>query len=252
MQNTKTSRKRPHHLLIAATLTVAAMPLLGSRAMAQGTSPVLSGGQSPVLEYAFNGDSGATLTNSGSAGTHGDLALNKGGSANYATGITNPGPSGAASDLNLFETIPSGGSSGNGAATGGGYIPSTGPQATALGLTTDLDGISSFTITGWLQEPVIPTGSERIFDHTSSGAGYGVLFIKSTNGPPLTMNLNGGSTNLVGTTGTPLSQFNKWVFFGITYSGAGAGTVNIYTWGCVNRCDWLRREFRHKRISGDT
>lgn len=233
MQKRKANRSRPYQMMVAATVAIAAMPLLGSSAIAQGTTPVLSGNQQPVLAYLFNGDSGATLTNSGTAGADGDLALDVGGGSGYTAGITNPGPSGAASDLNLSETIPSGGSSSNGLATGGGYLQSSTQSAINLGTTTDLDGISSFTVTGWLNEANLPIqaggGTERIFDHTGTNSGYGVLFGKNTGSPQLTMNLNGGGTNLVGTPGTVLGQLNKWVFFAITYSGAGAGTVNIYS-----------------------
>lgn len=220
-------------MMVAATVAIAAMPLLGSSAFAQGTTPVLSGGQTPVLEYVFNGNSGKTITNTGSAGADADLALNTAGSNGYSAGFNaSSGPSGNAGDDGYIGTLGSGGAN-NTSATGGGFISSSSAAAANLALTTDLDGIGSFTVTGWLKTPFVAPdsggGTERILDHTGTNSGYGVLFGKNSGNPQLTMNLNGGGTNLIGTPGTVLNQQNTWVFFAITYSAAGTGTVDIYS-----------------------
>jgi Concanavalin A-like lectin/glucanases superfamily len=178
--------------------------------------PLVAHAQTPILRYDFN-ETGTQAAASGSAAVAGAPVLNITGSG-AARGGAGSGVSGAAGDRAFDNTLSSGIFGAGRAEHAGDFDP--------------IDGLSSFTLTGWYR---LPTGAEKIgrqaslieninyqaSSSTQGGFGLTGSAVADSGGLRLRVNEVAGVESDPGT----YADVGVWVNFAVTYDGA---TVNFY------------------------
>lgn len=177
-------------------------------------SPAQAQVLTPILSYDFNTINGSyQVPSSGTDTTGMTLSDGSGTSGNRIAGTT--GPSGSATDF-AFN---------NSQADNMGSAATTNIKGVGnAGNVSSLNGLQSFTITGWMKGDESLTNLARIISKGTSldlGLTGGQLILGVNN------SASSGTATTVRSSATSLFSANEWCFFAVTYDSM-SGTVHFY------------------------
>jgi hypothetical protein len=187
--------------------------LAGGSLLAAGGLPVRAAGPTPLIEYRFNTQTANQVANEGSLADAPVTMYTAAGVATSLLGADGSGVSGQPGDRALDLT----------AAPGMGNLGGSGPYADA-GDVDGVDGLTSFTLSGWFRTPAgVPgSGGATLLADTTSSAGFRLAFTATGQ-----LSLYVNSATPASITGSLYSATDRWVFFAVSYgSQSVAGSTN--------------------------
>jgi hypothetical protein len=165
----------------------------------------------PIFEYRFN-DSGTTSSSTGSDTTLVNLK-DKLGAATDLHGAAGSGVSGLPGDLAFNNTAST---------MGGTSSTATGGVARQPGKQGTVDGLTSFTVSGWFKTDTSQVGNNAILINNLTTGGF---MVRSATNGTLTLEMAGGFV----TTPATYTAIGSWVFYAVSYNGtATSNNVTFY------------------------
>lgn len=187
--------------------------LLGLALFFSGLGALSAADPLPLVRFDYN-DTGTAAANSGTAGGTSTL-YDSAGVATDLHGASGTGVSGLAGDRALDLS----------SASGMGMVP--GPSQDA-GFISAVNGLESFTITGWFKTDGTSTLSNavRLLSFVTAGSGFSLWSANVDD--TLSLQVNGVNSGYAGGDGL-FGAAGQWIFFAVSYDGSITdNNVNFY------------------------